>query len=51
MNDPPKRRILDNNEYKIKNTNKIDGWRGRHGDGYRYATNNNEYKIKNDFNG
>ena len=36
---------------KIKNTNKMDGWRGRHGDGCRYATYNNEYKIKNDING
>ena len=29
----------------------MDGWRGRHGDGCRYATYNNEYKIKNDING
>ena len=45
------RQELDNNEYKIRNTNKMDGWRGRHGDGCQYATYNNEYKIKNDING
>ena len=45
------RRVLDNNEYKIKNSNTMDGWMARHGDGCRYAPDNNEYKIKNDING
>ena len=36
MDGPPMRQIpagLDNNGYKIKNANKMDGWMARHGDG------------------
>ena len=45
------RRVLDNYEYKIKNSNTMDGGMARHGDGCRYAPDNNKYKIKNDING
>ena len=45
------RQGLDNNENKIKNANKMDGWMARHGDGCRYAPENNEYKIKNNIDG
>ena len=45
------RQGLDNNENKIKNANKMDGWMAPHGDGCRYAPENNEYKIKNDIDG
>ena len=40
------RRVLDNNEHKIKNSNTMDEWMARHGDGYRQGLDNNEYKKR-----